>query len=1032
MKPRPPVVPECHRALRIVIATLAVFLAGLCITRPAAADYQCFQAFADTFAWDYFGENRDQNYGSAPTLESGFFGDVKVDRRYSYLRFNLDMIPSDATVLSAELQLYLNDIEIADAQTSASVQAVTENWSESRLTWNNRPAVSPPEYDRQALSDTPGRRTWSVNALADAWVSGAQTNYGLRVSAGYGSPAAIFDSSEARSFREPRLCVEWTTSAVNVDLTVTDIEVTQGIQDLRNSVRLVDGKRTYVRVHVDSTGERFRTFAQLEVDDGNQSVVLDPINEGAGHIITDASPDREMLNDAFLFQLPTRLTTGTINLKATVNPFLSWRPSRYPSETNYANNSRSVTVSFEQVPRIGIIGYIADYTFDDGSGATDYSTPVIDFLQMIDWVKRAYPVSDVWYAIRRVDFGEVTIESPDNGGPVFTDPTAGDFNEQLAGIRQTDLNETTWFSDRVVDQADIRYYGMVIDEGGFLRGRGGIPGNTSSGPTGDGTWGWDNDGSYGDWYGAHELAHNFDRRHAVAGCGSKGDGGYPYEDGRISPDLTGDGAMFGFDIGTSYRDRFSTREQQIGIYGPDWRDVTSYCDNQWLGDFTYEALMDYFQGNVTAISTRTSDVSRGVATDRLNIVGNIDPRNGETTLQPIFLVPDAIDPNPRMPGEYDIVLQDSIGNELARYPFTPGRMESGPPTGDPNTQEVATLFILEMVPYVAGTENVVIRGPEGELARVSAGSGQPSVTVTAPNGGEVISADPVSVTWSGSDPDGDPLAYNVQFSDDGGVSWETVKAGITGSSASIPRDNLPSTDAGLFRVWASDGINTARDNSNAVFTLSTRPVEVEIVAPGSGAHFSTGQTVSFEANVFSPNYGSLATDQVLWLSSLDGVLGHGEQLSVTGLTPGVHDFALWANDGTGLVTQQVDDVVIVENPSRLPAPRNDLGTGPDRLIFRPDLGETTQTLYIDNIGGEENISWAAFPLEPWIEMQVTRGVTPAQVTVTVDTSGLEPGDYASSILFGSSDTGSGLKSIPVTLWSYERAIPDLLFSDGFE
>ena len=30
-------------------------------------------------------------------------------------------------------------------------------------------------------------------------------------------------------------------------------------------------------------------------------------------------------------------------------------------------------------------------------------------------------------------------------------------------------------------------------------------------PTGSGAGGWDTDGSYGDWYGGHELAHSFGR-----------------------------------------------------------------------------------------------------------------------------------------------------------------------------------------------------------------------------------------------------------------------------------------------------------------------------------------------------------------------------------------------------------------------------------------------------------------------------------------------------------------------------------------
>lgn len=1023
----------------IPILTLLCLIIG--ISPLARADFQCFYPTADAFAWNFFGSNQDQNYGTATTLEVAQLGDVTLDQRYTHLRFNLDTIPPNATVQEADLELYLRDIrEGTESQTFTRVRAITENWSETTLTWNNRPSLGGTVYDEQTISEasnTPGWRSWQIDSLVNGWVNNNLINHGVAlISSGLGSPAAIFDSREAASTRGPRLCVQWTTGAVFADLQVDDIEVTQGIQDLNNSVRLVAGKRTYVRVHVSGSGGRFRTFATLNVSNGTDNVTLEPINPGAGHIVSETTPNREVLNDAFLFRLPNAFTQGSINLTATVNPVQSWRP-RYPSETTYANNSQTTSVSFETVPTIGIIGYLADYSFDDGSNNTvEISTPSLEFRQMIDWIQRAFPVSQVWYTVRRLDLEEVTMDTS-SGSRVFSDPVASDVNASLTNIRQIDLNEDTWYDDRVGDERDIRYYGMVLSNGGgFMRGRGGIPGAASSGPTGDDRFNWDTDGSYGDWYGAHEVAHNFDRRHAVAGCGSEGAGGYPYTDGRISPFLTGDQAIFGFDIGTRFANRNSTREQDIAIYDPNWRDVMTYCDNQWLGDFTYEGLMDYFQANVTALSsTRLPASPRGalVVVDRLSIVGNIDPNTNEVSLEPIFLVPNAVTPELRVPGDYDIVLEGSGGVELARYPFTPERMESGRPAGGPATPEVSTLFIAEMVAHVNGTQAVVIEGPQGELARVSAGPGQPSVNLLSPAGGGVITADPVPVSWSASDPDNDALSFNVQFSDDGGVSWETVATALTSTSTTIPRDNLPTTEEGLFRVWASDGINTTTDTSSAPFELSARPLELQVLAPAEGIVVSAGQTLTLEVDAFSPNYGALPSNQVAWVSSIDGFLGNGEELAVTGLSPGLHDFTVLANDGTLSLpaSAQVTDITVVEHAGRLPPPRNELAFGPTTLAFRPEFGETTHTLSIDNLSGEAEISWTAGTLASWIELGSTSGTTPAEIQVSVDTSGLEPGTYRSGILLASSDT-SGLQGIPVTLWLYERALPPLIFRDGFE
>ena len=60
--------------------------------------------------------------------------------------------------------------------------------------------------------------------------------------------------------------------------------------------------------------------------------------------------------------------------------------------------------------------------------------------------------------------------------------------------------------------AASHYYAMVADNAGFMRGC--AVGVVASGPTGTSDWGWDFDGTYGDWYGGHELGHTYGRGHA--------------------------------------------------------------------------------------------------------------------------------------------------------------------------------------------------------------------------------------------------------------------------------------------------------------------------------------------------------------------------------------------------------------------------------------------------------------------------------------------------------------------------------------
>ena len=130
---------------------------------------------------------------------------------------------------------------------------------------------------------------------------------------------------------------------------------------------------------------------------------------------------------------------------------------------------------------------------------------------------------------------------------------------------------------------------MVSDGGFFMRGlASGIPqtpqpGTVASGPTGPSTFGWDADGSYGDWYGGHELGHTVGRFHAEF-CGAIGGAAYPFPNGQLSK---ADEAYVGIDVGDA---DLGLPMRVMG--GVDSHDVMSYCDDQWLSSFTYGGVYD--------------------------------------------------------------------------------------------------------------------------------------------------------------------------------------------------------------------------------------------------------------------------------------------------------------------------------------------------------------------------------------------------------------------------------------------------------
>jgi len=793
------------------------------------------------------------------------------------------------------------------------------------------------------------------------------------------------------------------TPTPSTDLVADKLEVTQGVQDLNNSVRLVANKRTYVRFHVHSTTGLHPTGALLFAQRGSNITALFPIN--AGSVTVRPLPGRGVLNHSFLFELPNGYKTGTVTLTAYMNPLLFWPATRDPLEWSYANNSATATVSFEPVSSLNLVIYRVGYRL----GGTTYYPSISDRNQLIDWLKRAYPVSHINVWKRNYYYGDASVNSQGN----MTHPNCGDVNSILSTKRLFDKLFGWLFSSGPPTGA--HYYGMVDDGGDFMRGCAkGIPAYTAAGPTGSSTWGWDFDGSYGDWYGGHELGHTYGRYHAMF-CGAGGGIPYPYPSGRISPSLTGNSAIYGFDISNH------------DIYGPSWKDLMSYCDNQWLSDFTYEGLMDYFQTHVTVAGAdrRTLD-----QTDRLLVSGTIDPTTDEVALNPLMVIPDAGDIQERIPGDYAIVLRNASNLELARYPFTALTLEDEKPQVAAVNEDlnVDLLLITELVPYVGGTTKVEIEKLGSVLTHVTAGAAPPIVNLTYPNGGEVVTEDPINVNWTADDPDGDPLFFSLQYSRDDGVSWEMLAQNLTDTSVDLTASSVGSAAQGRFRVWASDGIHTTTDESDASFTVPNRLPEIEITEPTGPVTIAISQTLTLEVDAYDPESGTMAGSQLEWLSNLDGSLGSGDSLTIETLTEGIHTVTLLADDGEGGVMTDTVQVTVVAELTDLPAVPDRLVAGPSLITFDVGVGGTTAQVSIENENTGNPIAWSAVASEPWVQLSATSGTTPAEITASFNDTGIGPGTHGATITVTSADLPgeSVIIIVEAVISGYELNLPLIL------
>src|SRR4029453_16247950 len=136
------------------------------------------------------------------------------------------------------------------------------------------------------------------------------------------------------------------------------------------------------------------------------------------------------------------------------------------------------------------------------------------------------------------------------------------------------------------------------------------------------------------------------------------------------------------------------------------------------------------------------------------------------------------------------------------------------------------------------------------------------------------------------DPDGDLLTFSLQFSKDGGATWEMVAQYLEGSSVELDAANISRTNEGKFRVLVSDGVHTSSDESDGTFIVPNRFPSATITEPSGPVTIAVGQTLLLEGDAYDVDTGTLSEEQLQWSSSIDGPLGMVASPGVYALTLG--------------------------------------------------------------------------------------------------------------------------------------------------
>lgn len=225
----------------------------------------------------------------------------------------------------------------------------------------------------------------------------------------------------------------------------------------------------------------------------------------------------------------------------------------------------------------------------------------------------------------------------------------------------------------------------------------------------------------------------------------------------------------------------------------------AYADREfWAAPAAYARLYNDHRAGSLAAATATG--SRAI------VAAGRFFRDGTVQLDNWYILPEAELSN-LAPGPYTFEYQGAGGQLLYQQSFDVSFLLEGE-----TLNESPFVFTL---PYVDGTTRVVIKRNASILAQKVASAHAPVVSILSPSGGKVLHGEPLTISWTGSDIDGDLLAYTVLYSSNDGATWDLVAGGRPDTTLVWPAKGLPASSVYRVKVVATDGFNTGFGVSDA-------------------------------------------------------------------------------------------------------------------------------------------------------------------------------------------------------------------------
>ena len=199
----------------VVIALLSGIMAAIMLPASLGFAAPALEPTAATVvALDATDDARTQSGSPTTNFGSGFLWVGQPNVHFSFVQFDLSLLPADATIVAAGLRL--NFPGVYTGTNTVEVGRVDGMWDENSLTYGTQPAITwggPQQViTSTGLSDS-AAITWNVTSLVQAWHAGSQPNHGLALRGHDGLLKAAHSKETGGQTNAPELIIAYTVPA---------------------------------------------------------------------------------------------------------------------------------------------------------------------------------------------------------------------------------------------------------------------------------------------------------------------------------------------------------------------------------------------------------------------------------------------------------------------------------------------------------------------------------------------------------------------------------------------------------------------------------------------------------------------------------------------------------------------------------------------------------------------------------------------------------------------------------------------------